>query len=61
MEGLEMEDAGMFYCHLVYFTAIRYILWLFGFMVIWYVVQRKIWQPWFQRQKLDATTFSTPT
>jgi hypothetical protein len=46
--------------HLVYFTVIRYILWPLGtfyghlvyFVVIWYVftifyvVQRKIWQPW---------------
>jgi hypothetical protein len=25
-----MEDVGTFYCHLVYFTAIWYILWPFG-------------------------------
>jgi hypothetical protein len=25
-----MEDVGIFYGHLVYFTAIKYILWLVG-------------------------------
>jgi membrane protease YdiL (CAAX protease family) len=29
-------------------VAIWYILWLFGlFFPFWYVVPRKIWQPWF--------------
>jgi hypothetical protein len=33
-----MENAGVFYGHLVYFTAIWYILWPFGNVVeIWYV------------------------
>jgi hypothetical protein len=48
-----MEDVGIFYCHLVYFTVIWYILWLFGFLwsfgiffPFWYVVSRKIWQSW---------------
>jgi hypothetical protein len=27
LEGLAMEDVGTFYGHLVYFTAIGYILW----------------------------------
>jgi hypothetical protein len=39
-----MEDVGIFYGHLIYFTAIWYILWLLGifynylvyFMFIWY-------------------------
>jgi hypothetical protein len=42
----------MFYGHLATFTAIWYILWPFGiFLVIWsvfpiwYIVERKIWQP----------------
>jgi hypothetical protein len=41
-----MED-GTFYGHLVYFTAIWYILWPFlvYFFPFWYVVARKIWQP----------------
>jgi hypothetical protein len=46
-----MEVVGLFYGHLVYFTAIwsifvaiRYSLWLFG--SFWYVVRRKIWQSW---------------
>jgi hypothetical protein len=38
---------GLFYCHLVYCEAIWYILWLFGvFSQFWYIVPRKIWQPW---------------
>jgi hypothetical protein len=48
-----MQVVGLFYDHLVYYTAIWYILWpydiyyeyleyLFPF---WYVVPRKIWQP----------------
>jgi hypothetical protein len=38
---------GLFYCHLLYFVAICYILWLFGIIFpFWYVVPRKIWQPW---------------
>jgi hypothetical protein len=57
-----MEDVGTFYEHLVYFTNIWSILRPFGlfydhlvyFMVVWYiycfpfwyVVLRKIWQPW---------------
>jgi hypothetical protein len=34
-----MEDVDIFYPHLVYFTAIWYILWTFGFyvVVIWYI------------------------
>jgi hypothetical protein len=49
-----MENVGIFYVHLVYFTAIGNILWPFGmfcdhlvyFPLFWYVVPRKIWQPW---------------
>jgi hypothetical protein len=48
-----MEDVGIFCGHLVYFTAIRYILRPLGifyghlvyFSLFWYVVPRKIWQP----------------
>jgi hypothetical protein len=48
-----MEDGGIFYGHLVYFTAIWhifvaiwYILRLFNtFFPFWYVAPRKIWQP----------------
>jgi hypothetical protein len=39
-KGLAMEDIGMFYGHLVYFTAVWYITYVaFGiyFVVIWYV------------------------
>jgi hypothetical protein len=48
-----MEDVGIFYAHLEYFTAICRILWPFGivsgclveFVPFWYVAARKIWQP----------------
>jgi hypothetical protein len=47
-----MEDGGLFYGHLVYFTAIWHsghqkfviVIW-YIFFPFWYVVQRKIWQP----------------
>jgi hypothetical protein len=33
-----MENAGLFYGHLEYFTAIWYIFWPFGnVVVIWYI------------------------
>jgi uncharacterized protein YjbI with pentapeptide repeats len=46
-----MRKVGIFYGHLesvhAYITAILYILWAFGNLVaIWYIVSRKIWQPW---------------
>jgi hypothetical protein len=48
-----MEDVGIFYGRLVYFTSIWIpILWPFGILYLihcfpfWYVVPRKIWQPW---------------
>jgi hypothetical protein len=38
LEGLAMEDVGVFYGHVVYFMCIWYILVSFGiFMVIWYI------------------------
>jgi hypothetical protein len=38
LEGLAMEDVGIFNDHLVQFTVIWYILWPFGrFMVIWHI------------------------
>jgi hypothetical protein len=51
-----MENVGLFYDLLVHFTAIRNILWTIGmfcasfgiFYSFWYIVQRKIWQPWLQ-------------
>jgi hypothetical protein len=30
LEGLAMEDVGIFYGHLVHFTVLCYILWVFG-------------------------------
>jgi hypothetical protein len=49
-----MENACMFYGHLEYFRAIWCTLWTFGNVVViwymfprfWYIVSRKIWQPW---------------
>jgi hypothetical protein len=36
-----MENAGIFYGHLEYFTVIRYILWPSGHVVvIWYIFPR---------------------
>jgi hypothetical protein len=34
-ERLAMEDVGIFYSHLVYFTTIWYILWPFGMYILW--------------------------
>jgi hypothetical protein len=53
MVGLAMENRGIFYDLLVYFTAIGNILWPFGifcgnlvyFSQFWYFGPRKIWQP----------------
>jgi hypothetical protein len=53
LEGLEMEDVGIFCGHLVHFTVFCYILWTSGivrgnlvhFPPFWYFVPRKIWQP----------------
>jgi hypothetical protein len=42
-----MENVGIFYGHLEYFTIIGCNLWSFGnVFVFWYIVARKIWQPW---------------
>jgi hypothetical protein len=46
LEGLAMEDVGIFYGHLVHFTVFCYILWTFGivlgnliyFSPFWYFV-----------------------
>jgi hypothetical protein len=47
LEGLGIEKVGTFYGRLEYITAIWYISWQFGIIFpFWYVVQRKIWQPW---------------
>jgi hypothetical protein len=56
LEGLAIEDVGLFYGHLVYivailvsFMVILYILWPFGnFFPFWHFVPRKIWQPRFK-------------
>jgi hypothetical protein len=56
LEGLATEDVSIFYVHLVNFPVIWHILWPFGifphvlvhFYPFWYVVPRKIWQPWWK-------------
>jgi hypothetical protein len=41
LEGLAMENLGIFYDHLDYFRAIGNILWPFGiFLVIWFIFSR---------------------
>jgi hypothetical protein len=41
LEGLRMENAGIFYGHLEYFTIIWYLLWPLGnVVVIWYIFPR---------------------
>jgi hypothetical protein len=49
-EGLVIENIGIFYGRLVYFSGIGHILRLLDmfYFSFWYVVQRKIWQPWMQ-------------
>jgi hypothetical protein len=62
-----MENAGIFYGHLEYFTAIWYILWSFGIVCghLLYFSQfgmfepRKIWQPWPSGLCACKRTFST--
>jgi hypothetical protein len=59
---LAMKDVGKFYVHLVYSASISYILWPFFIRVVillyfWYVVPRKIWQPWRQLGR-TVTKFS---
>jgi hypothetical protein len=34
LEGLGIENVGIFYQHLVYFTAIEYSLWPFGIVCV---------------------------
>jgi hypothetical protein len=66
-EGLAMEAVGIFYAHLVHFTAICHILWPFGifsgyFFPVWCVAARKIWQPccnYFERFQLKNLPFSS--
>jgi hypothetical protein len=53
LEGLSIENLGIFYDHLIYFTATGNILWSFSilcgdlvyFSPFWYFGPRKIWQP----------------
>jgi hypothetical protein len=53
LEGLGIENEGIFCGHLEYFTTISYVLLTFGifcghlvnFPPFWYVVPSKIWQP----------------
>jgi hypothetical protein len=38
-----MENVGIFYGHLVYFTAIWYILWTFGILCSHLIYSEGIW------------------
>jgi hypothetical protein len=56
LEGLGTVNVGVFYCHLVYFTAIWYILLPFGTFygssVSSAIIRlRKIWQPCLQERE----------
>jgi hypothetical protein len=50
-----MENVGMIYGYSEFSSAIWYIVWPLGNLVVvrytfprfWYIVSRKIWQPWF--------------
>jgi hypothetical protein len=54
LEVLELEKIGIFFGHLENITSLCYILWQIGnfesiwyiFPPFWYIVSRKIWQPW---------------
>jgi hypothetical protein len=58
-----MENSGIFYSYLEYFTGIGYIFRQFGNVVIiwysfprfWYIVSRKIWQPWWVESSLEIS------
>jgi hypothetical protein len=42
-----MENVGIFYDHSVYITVILVSLfYLVYFSSFWYIMSRKIWQPW---------------
>jgi hypothetical protein len=49
LEGLGIENVGVFCGHLKYFTTIGYVLWPLGIfsvnLVNFFLVPRKIWQP----------------
>jgi hypothetical protein len=60
-----MKVIGKLYGHLVYFTAISCILWPFGLFCghfgvcfpFWYIVPRKIWQPWPKPCRVNMASF----
>jgi hypothetical protein len=65
LECLAMKDVGKFFGRSVYLSAISYILWPFGrfcghfgtFFLFWYIVSRKIWQPWLQLSSIRDTVW----
>jgi hypothetical protein len=65
LEGLAIENLGIFHDYWVYFTAIGNILWPFGkfcghliyFSPFWYFVPRKIWQPCSSAKKWGPCVF----
>jgi hypothetical protein len=54
LEGLGIENFGVFHGHLVYFDrnfGIFYgslLFWYIHFFPFWFVAPRKLWQPWTQ-------------
>jgi hypothetical protein len=54
-----MENVGILYGHLVYFVAIGnvVVIW-YNFSPLWYIVSRKIWQPWFVLMCLEILFFA---
>jgi hypothetical protein len=58
-----MENLGILFDHLVYFTAIGNIIWPLGifcgnlvyFSAFWNFGPRKIWRPWFTQQGVNVT------
>jgi hypothetical protein len=52
-----MESVVIYSGHLEYFLTISYILEAFGnFVVIWFIVPRKIWQPWIRDDTAEGNT-----
>jgi hypothetical protein len=61
LEGLAIEEVGIFYRHLVYFTPHWNILWPFGIFcgklvyiyLFWYIAPKKSGNPAAQRQRTN--------
>jgi hypothetical protein len=58
LEGLAIEDVGIFYGHWAYFTA-NWFIWglLVYFSPFWFAVPRKIWQSWIEERFVKKSVF----